>query len=81
MMALLLIPWSMITVINAELWGYIYEATYGALQAIFGAATRRWLAGVCSPAQARFEIRAGCRLLDLPESAVEEDSLLAGPSG
>ncbi|MGA3154595.1 MAG: carbohydrate ABC transporter permease [Streptosporangiaceae bacterium] len=37
MMALLLIPWSMITVINAELWGYIYEATYGALQAIFGA--------------------------------------------
>ena len=29
MMALLLIPWSMITVINAELWGYIYEATYG----------------------------------------------------
>lgn len=37
MMALLLIPWSMITVINAELWGYIYEATYGVLQAIFGA--------------------------------------------
>ena len=37
MMALLLIPWSMITVINAELWGYIYEATYGAAQAIFGA--------------------------------------------
>lgn len=51
------------------------------IQAIFGAATRRWLAGVCSPAQARFEIRAGCRLLDLPEAAVEEDSLLAGPSG
>ena len=37
MMALLLIPWSMITVINAELWGYIYEATYGVLQAILGA--------------------------------------------
>jgi multiple sugar transport system permease protein len=37
MMALLLIPWSMITVINAELWGYIYEGTYGALQAIFQA--------------------------------------------
>jgi multiple sugar transport system permease protein len=37
MMALLLIPWSMITVINAELWGYIYEGTYGVLQAIFGA--------------------------------------------
>src|SRR5215469_12122457 len=29
MMALLLIPWSMITVINAELWGYIYNGTYG----------------------------------------------------
>ena len=29
MMALLLIPWSMITVINAELWGYIYKGTYG----------------------------------------------------
>jgi multiple sugar transport system permease protein len=37
MMALLLIPWSMITVINAELWGYIYEATYGVLQGIFQA--------------------------------------------
>jgi multiple sugar transport system permease protein len=29
MMALLLLPWSMITVINAELWGYIFEGTYG----------------------------------------------------
>src|ERR1700761_5958396 len=29
MMALLLIPWSMITVINAELWNYIYNGTYG----------------------------------------------------
>ncbi|GAB2744805.1 sugar ABC transporter permease [Salinifilum aidingensis] len=28
--AFLLIPWSMITVISAELWGYIYDATYGA---------------------------------------------------
>jgi len=37
MMALLLIPWSMITVINAELWGYIYEATYGVMQSIFQA--------------------------------------------
>ena len=39
------------------------------VQAIFGAATRRWLAGVSSPAQARFEIRVGCRLLDLPDAA------------
>ena len=37
MMALLLIPWSMITVINAELWGYIYEPTYGVLDSIFQA--------------------------------------------
>jgi multiple sugar transport system permease protein len=36
MMALLLIPWSMITVINAELWQYIYEGTYGAAGALFG---------------------------------------------
>jgi TetR/AcrR family transcriptional regulator, cholesterol catabolism regulator len=31
---------------------------------VFGAATRRWLAGVSSAAEARFEIRIGCRLLD-----------------
>ena len=36
MMALLLIPWSMITVINAELWGYIYQGTYGVADALFG---------------------------------------------
>ncbi len=36
MMALLLIPWSMITVINAELWGYIYQGTYGVATALFG---------------------------------------------
>ena len=35
MMALLLIPWSMITVINAELWAYIYNPTYGILDTIF----------------------------------------------
>ena len=29
MMALLLIPWSMITVINAELWLYIFNGVYG----------------------------------------------------
>ena len=37
MMALLLIPWSMITVINAELWGYIYQGTYGVADAILTA--------------------------------------------
>jgi multiple sugar transport system permease protein len=35
MMALLLIPWSMITVINAELWYYIYNPVYGVLDDIF----------------------------------------------
>ena len=37
MMALLLIPWSMITVINAELWQYIFQGTYGVMGAIFNA--------------------------------------------
>ena len=36
MMALLLIPWSMITVINAELWQYIYQGTYGVATYLFG---------------------------------------------
>lgn len=36
MMALLLLPWSMITVISAELWQYIYEGTYGIMRYIFG---------------------------------------------
>jgi len=49
------------------------------VQAIFGTATRRWLAGVASPARARFEIRVGCRLLDLPDDVVADESLLAGP--
>lgn len=34
MMALLLVPWSMITVISAELWSYIYNGTYGVLNAL-----------------------------------------------
>ncbi len=37
MMALLLIPWSMITVINAELWAYIYNGTYGVADSILNA--------------------------------------------
>src|SRR4029077_14194624 len=37
MMALLLIPWSMITVINAELWNYIYNGTYGVADYILNA--------------------------------------------
>lgn len=37
MMALLLIPWSLVTVISAQLWNYIYDPTYGAADAIFNA--------------------------------------------
>jgi AcrR family transcriptional regulator len=37
---------------------------------VFGAATHRWLAGISSAAEARFEIRVGCYLLgDLDEEA------------
>jgi TetR/AcrR family transcriptional regulator, cholesterol catabolism regulator len=46
---------------------------------VFTAATRRWLAGVSSPAAARFEIRLGCRLLDLPDESLDEEIALAGP--
>lgn len=35
MMAVLLIPWSLITVISATLWLYIYDPTYGIMDAIF----------------------------------------------
>jgi multiple sugar transport system permease protein len=31
MMALLLVPWSMITVVSAQLWAYMYDASYGAI--------------------------------------------------
>jgi TetR/AcrR family transcriptional regulator, cholesterol catabolism regulator len=50
------------------------------VQAIFGVAIRRWLAGVSSPAQARLEIRVGCHLLDLPDQVVADEALLAGPA-
>lgn len=37
MMALLLIPWSLITVISAELWLYMYDPTYGVITHILHA--------------------------------------------
>jgi len=40
---------------------------------VFGSATSGWLSGIFSAADARFEIRAGCRLLDLPAGVVDED--------
>jgi multiple sugar transport system permease protein len=35
MMAMLLIPWSLITVVSAQLWSYIYSPTYGVLDGFF----------------------------------------------
>jgi AcrR family transcriptional regulator len=40
---------------------------------VFASATRLWMAGVFSAADARFHIRTGCRLLDLPDETVAED--------
>lgn len=37
MLALLLLPWSLITVISAEMWGYIYNGVYGVLDAVLAA--------------------------------------------
>jgi multiple sugar transport system permease protein len=34
MMALLLMPWALITVVSAELWAYVYNGVYGVLDAI-----------------------------------------------
>ena len=36
----------------------------------FGSASRRWLNGMCSAAEARFQIRVGCHLLDLSDAQV-----------
>ncbi|MFJ9176212.1 carbohydrate ABC transporter permease [Streptomyces sp. NPDC102360] len=35
-LALLLIPWSLITVVSAQLWAYLYDAGYGAVTWLFG---------------------------------------------
>jgi len=37
MMALMLLPWTLITVVSAELWGYIYNGVYGVLDAVMQA--------------------------------------------
>ena len=47
---------------------------------VFGAASRRWLAGMSSPARARFEIRLGGRLLDLPDELLDEEPGPAAPA-
>jgi AcrR family transcriptional regulator len=55
-----------------------HDAVLPVVADVFTAATRRWLAGVSSPAATRFEIRIGCRLLDLPDGALDEEISLAG---
>jgi hypothetical protein len=40
---------------------------------VFGSILHRWLAGLSSAADARFQIRIGCRLLDVPDHVVAGD--------
>ena len=56
-----------------------HEAALPVVADVFTAATRRWLAGVSSPAQARFQIRLGCHLLDLPDEVLAPADPLADP--
>ena len=56
------------------------EAVLPVIVDVFGAASRRWLAGMSSPARARFEIRLGGRLLDLPDAALDEEPGPAAPT-
>jgi TetR/AcrR family transcriptional regulator, cholesterol catabolism regulator len=46
---------------------------------IFNAATRLWLAGVFSAADAEFQIKAGCELLDVPDEVVAAELERAAP--
>lgn len=58
------------------------EAALGVVADVFSAALRRWLAGVSSPAWARYQIRVGCRLLDLPDEILDSETELEGlPAG
>ena len=40
---------------------------------IFSAASRRWLAGTYSAAEARYRIEVGCELLELPDDVVDAE--------
>jgi TetR/AcrR family transcriptional regulator, cholesterol catabolism regulator len=46
---------------------------------IFSAATRRWLAGTYSVAEARYQIEVGCELLELPDDVVDAELERAAP--
>ena len=46
---------------------------------IFSGATRRWLAGTYSAAEAKFHIETGCELLELPDDVVDTELERAAP--
>jgi AcrR family transcriptional regulator len=46
---------------------------------IFSGATRRWLAGTYSAAEAKFNIETGCELLELPDDVVDAELERAAP--
>jgi TetR/AcrR family transcriptional regulator, cholesterol catabolism regulator len=46
---------------------------------IFIAAIRRWVAGAYSPAEVKFQIEAGCQLLELPDELVAAEFERAAP--
>lgn len=46
---------------------------------IFSAASRRWLAGTYSAAEARYQIEVGCELLELPDDVVDAELGRAAP--
>jgi AcrR family transcriptional regulator len=49
----------------------VMDRTLVVVGSAFGTATLNWLSGVRSAAEARFEIRLSCLLLDLPEAMLE----------
>jgi TetR/AcrR family transcriptional regulator, cholesterol catabolism regulator len=48
---------------------------------IFSAATRLWLAGIFSVADAEFQIKTGCELLEVPDEVVSAELERAAPDG
>jgi AcrR family transcriptional regulator len=46
---------------------------------IFSAASRRWLAGTYSAAEAKYQIEVGCELLELPDDVVDAELERAAP--
>jgi trehalose/maltose transport system permease protein len=58
MMALLLLPWALITVVSAELWAYIYNGVYGVLDAVANAVGVHNLNVLGTPIQASIAMGA-----------------------